>query len=185
MFETVTNDIAGVNYLKEKLGDCLEAGTAEDLETIISTVEETKSADFKIAFDPTLVRGMSYYTGPIFEISMDEFGGSVGGGGRYDEMIGKFTGNDTCACGFSIGFERIVMLLLERDFKVPSSSKKKAYLIDKKATPELMKKVISQANEERKNGYKISINVMKKNKKFQKELLAKDGYEEIREFFAD
>ena len=185
LFETVTNDIAGVNYLKEKLGDCLEAGTAEDLETIISTVEETKSADFKIAFDPTLVRGMSYYTGPIFEISMDEFGGSVGGGGRYDEMIGKFTGNDTCACGFSIGFERIVMLLLERDFKVPSSSKKKAYLIDKKATPELMKKVISQANEERKNGYKISINVMKKNKKFQKELLAKDGYEEIREFFAD
>ena len=181
LFETVTNDIAGVNYLKEKLGDCLEAGTAEDLETIISTVEETKSADFKIAFDPTLVRGMSYYTGPIFEISMDEFGGSVGGGGRYDEMIGKFT----CACGFSIGFERIVMLLLERDFKVPSSSKKKAYLIDKKATPELMKKVISQANEERKNGYKISINVMKKNKKFQKELLAKDGYEEIREFFAD
>ena len=180
LFETVTNDIAGVNYLKEKLGDCLEAGTAEDLETIISTVEETKSADFKIAFDPTLVRGMSYYTGP-----MDEFGGSVGGGGRYDEMIGKFTGNDTCACGFSIGFERIVMLLLERDFKVPSSSKKKAYLIDKKATPELMKKVISQANEERKNGYKISINVMKKNKKFQKELLAKDGYEEIREFFAD
>lgn len=185
LFETVTNDIAGVNYLKEKLGDCLEAGTAEDLETIISTVEETKSADFKIAFDPTLVRGMSYYTGPIFEISMDEFGGSVGGGGRYDEMIGKFTGNDTCACGFSIGFERIVMLLLERDFKVPSSSKKKAYLIDKKATPELMKKVISQANEERKNGYKISINVMKKNKKFQKELLEKDGYEEIREFFAD
>ena len=185
LFETVTNDIAGVNYLKEKLGDCLEAGTAEDLETIISTVEETKSADFKIAFDPTLVRGMSYYTGPIFELSMDEFGGSVGGGGRYDEMIGKFTGNDTCACGFSIGFERIVMLLLERDFKVPSSSKKKAYLIDKKATPELMKKVISQANEERKNGYKISINVMKKNKKFQKELLAKDGYEEIREFFAD
>ena len=109
----------------------------------------------------------------------------IGGGGRYDEMIGKFTGNDTCACGFSIGFERIVMLLLERDFKVPSSSKKKAYLIDKKATPKLMKKVISQANEERKNGYKISINVMKKNKKFQKELLAKDGYEEIREFFAD
>ena len=45
-----------------------------------------------MSFDPTLVRGMSYYTGPIFEISMDEFGGSVGGGGRYDEMIGKFTG---------------------------------------------------------------------------------------------
>ncbi len=185
LFDTVTNDIAGVRYLKETLGDHLEPGTAEDMETIISTVEEVKTADFKMFFDPTLVRGMSYYTGPIFEISMDEFGGSVGGGGRYDEMIGKFTGNDTCACGFSIGFERIVMLLLERDFEVPSAAKKKAYLIDKKASPELMKEVLKKAKEERDAGYKISINVMKKNKKFQKEQLAKDGYVEVQEFFAD
>ena len=85
-----------------------------------------KTAEFKIAFDPTLVRGMSYYTGPIFEIAMDEYGGSVGGGGRYDEMIGKFTGNQTCACGFSIGFERIVMLLLERDYQIPGAQKKKS-----------------------------------------------------------
>ncbi len=185
LFQTVTNDIDGVRYLKETLGDHLEAGTAEDMETIISMVEETKTADFKMCFDPTLVRGMGYYTGPIFEISMDEFGGSVGGGGRYDEMIGKFMGNDTCACGFSIGFERIVMLLLERDFAVPSAAKKKAYLIDKKAAPEKMKEVLLKAEKERAAGYRISINVMKKNKKFQKELLAKDGYTEIEEFFAD
>ena len=185
LFRTVTNDVAGVRYLKETLGDFLEPGTAEDMETIISTVDEIKEADFKIAFDPTLVRGMSYYTGPIFEISMDEFGGSVGGGGRYDEMIGKFTGTDTCACGFSIGFERIVMLLLERDFAVPSAAKKKAYLIDKKASPERMKEVLKKAKEERDAGYKISINMMKKNKKFQKEQLAKDGYDEVQEFFAD
>ncbi len=185
LFQTVTNDIDGVQYLKETLGDYLEAGTAEDMETIISMVEETKTADFKMCFDPTLVRGMGYYTGPIFEISMDEFGGSVGGGGRYDEMIGKFMGNDTCACGFSIGFERIVMLLLERDFAVPSAAKKKAYLIDKKASPEMMKEVLLKAEKERDAGYRISINVMKKNKKFQKELLAKDGYTEIEEFFAD
>ena len=184
-FRTITNDVAGVRYLKETLGDFLEPGTAEDMETIISTVDEIKEADFKIAFDPTLVRGMSYYTGPIFEISMDEFGGSVGGGGRYDEMIGKFTGTDTCACGFSIGFERIVMLLLERDFAVPSAAKKKAYLIDKKASPERMKEVLKKAKEERDAGYKISINMMKKNKKFQKEQLAKDGYDEVQEFFAD
>ena len=85
-----------------------------------------KTAEFKIAFDPTLVRGMSYYTGPIFEIAMDEYGGSVGGGGRYDEMIGKFTGNQTCACGFSIGFERIVMLLLERDYQIPGRAEEKS-----------------------------------------------------------
>ena len=185
LFQTVTNDIDGVRYLKETLGDHLEAGTAEEMETIISMVEETKTADFKMCFDPTLVRGMGYYTGPIFEISMDEFGGSVGGGGRYDEMIGKFMGNDTCACGFSIGFERIVMLLLERDFAVPSAAKKKAYLIDKKAAPEKMKEVLLKAEKERAAGYRISINMMKKNKKFQKELLAKDGYTEIEEFFAD
>lgn len=185
LFQTVTNDIDGVRYLKETLGDHLEAGTAEDMETIISMVEETKTADFKMCFDPTLVRGMGYYTGPIFEISMDEFGGSVGGGGRYDEMIGKFMGNDTCACGFSIGFERIVMLLLERDFAVPSAAKKKAYLIDKKASPERIKEVLLKAEKERDAGYRISINVMKKNKKFQKELLAKDGYTEIEEFFAE
>ena len=126
LFETVTNDLDGVRYMKETLGDCLEEGVAEDLETIIQTVEKVKAADFKIAFDPTLVRGMSYYTGPIFEIAMDEFGGSVGGGGRYDEMIGKFTGNDTCACGFSIGFERIVMLLLERGLQSAKCSSEKS-----------------------------------------------------------
>ncbi len=185
LFQTVTNDIDGVRYLKETLGDHLEAGTAEDMEIIISIVEETKTADFTMCFDPTLVRGMGYYTGPIFEISMDEFGGSVGGGGRYDEMIGKFMGNDTCACGFSIGFERIVMLLLEREYTVPSAAKKKAYLIDKKAGPEKMKEVLLKSEKERDAGYRISINVMKKNKKFQKELLAKDGYTEIEEFFAD
>ena len=185
IFSTVTNDIAGVRYMKETLGDCMEGGVAEDLETIISTVEAVKSADFKISFDPTLVRGMSYYTGPIFEIAMDEFGGSVGGGGRYDEMIGKFTGNDTCACGFSIGFERIVMLLLERDYKVPTAGKKKAYLIDKKASSEVLQKVIEAAKEERKQGVQVNINIMKKNKKFQKEQLISEGYTDIEEIFAD
>lgn len=185
LFATVTNDIAGVRYMKETLGDCLEAGVAEDLETIISTVESVKAADFKIIFDPTLVRGMSYYTGPIFEIAMDEFGGSVGGGGRYDEMIGKFTGNDTCACGFSIGFERIVMLLLEREYQVPTAREKKAYLIDKKASPALMQEVIEKAKAERDKGIQVNINVMKKNKKFQKEQLIAEGYTDIEEVFAD
>jgi histidyl-tRNA synthetase len=183
-FKTVSNDVEGVRYAKELLGIYLEEGTAEDLETILSMVEDIKTADFNMIFDPTLVRGMGYYTGPIFEIAMDEFGGSVGGGGRYDEMIGKFTGSDTCACGFSIGFERIVMLLLERDFEVPSAAGKKAFLVDKKASPDRLKEVLVLAAKEREAGYKVSINVMKKNKKFQKEQLAKDGYLDIQEFFA-
>ena len=75
---------------------------------------------------------------------MDEFGGSVGGGGRYDEMIGKFTGNNTCACGFSIGFERIIMLLMERGFQVPQIGTKKALLIEKNMPAEGMMKVLKQ-----------------------------------------
>ena len=185
MFEEITNDVQGVRYVKEKLEGVLETEYADGLELIMNSVDAVKAADFKIAFDPTLVRGMSYYTGPIFEISMDEFGGSVGGGGRYDEMIGKFTGNNTCACGFSIGFERIIMLLMERGFQVPQTGSKKALLIEKNMPAEGMMKVLKQAEEDRKNGSVVTIAVMKKNKKFQKEQLKEEGYEEIVEFFAD
>ena len=185
MFEKITNDVQGVRYVKEKLEGVLEPEYADGLELIMNSVDAVKAADFKIAFDPTLVRGMSYYTGPIFEISMDEFGGSVGGGGRYDEMIGKFTGNNTCACGFSIGFERIIMLLMERGFQIPQIGTKKALLIEKNMPAEGMMKVLKQAEEDRKNGSVVTIAVMKKNKKFQKEQLKEEGYEEIVEFFAD
>ena len=144
-----------------------------------------KNADFNIAFDKTLVRGLSYYKATIGEIAMDEFGGSVGGGGRYDEMIGKFTGNQTCACGFSIGFERIVMLLLERDYQIPGAQQKKAYLVEKNMPADKMQQIFARAMEERKSGVCVNLSVMKKNKKFQKEQLAQEGYDVIEEFFAD
>ncbi len=185
LFRVITPDTAGVKKAAEMLGDCLDAQYAEGLMTIMDSVDAVKNADFKIAFDPTLVRGMSYYTGPIFEIAMDEFGGSVGGGGRYDEMIGKFTGQNTPACGFSIGFERIVLLLLERGYQIPGANRKKAYLLDKKLNSEGMKKIIAQAMEERQNGFEVNLSVMKKNKKFQKEQLEAEGYTEIVEIFAD
>ena len=185
LFAKVSEDVEGVRYLKDTLGDFLPAGVAEDLETIMTSVDATKSADFKIAFDPTLVRGMGYYTGPIFEISMDEFGGSVGGGGRYDEMIGKFTGQNTPACGFSIGFERIVMLLLEKDYQIPKQGEKIAYLVEKNMPSDKMLKILQQANEKRANGEQINIAIMKKNKKFQKEQMEKEGYTVFEEFFVD
>ena len=175
LFRVITPDAAGVRLVKEKLSGYLDP----------AYVDASRDADFRIAFDPTLVRGMSYYTGPIFEISMDEYGGSVGGGGRYDEMIGKFTGQDVPACGFSIGFERIVMLLLERNYQIPGISRKKAYLLDKNLSPEAMERVIGRAMEERKDGCTVNLSVMKKNKKFQKEQLEAEGYTEIEEIFAD
>ena len=185
LFQENAGDISSVIALKDKLADVLDPQIADDLETIINSVDSAKEAEFKVVFDPTLVRGMSYYTGPIFEISMDEFGGSVGGGGRYDEMIGKFTGNQTCACGFSIGFERIVMLLLERGYQVPTAQNKKAFLIEKNMPAEKMLTILEEAKAERKNGTQVNIAIMKKNKKFQKEQLINEGYQEIKEFFAD
>lgn len=183
LFKELTNDIAGVRYCKEKLAGVLDAQYAQELEMIISSVDAVKSAEFKIMFDPTLVRGMSYYTGPIFEIAMDEFGGSVGGGGRYDEMIGQFTGNATPACGFSIGFERIVMLLLERGYQVPGNTGKTAFLVEKNMPADQFLTVLKEAKEARSNGAQVTVAVMKKNKKFQKEQLMSEGYQEFKEFF--
>jgi len=183
LFEEITGDVEGVRMCKEKLQGFLPAEAADGLEMIIRCVEQEKEADFRMKFDPTLVRGMSYYTGTIFEISMDEFGGSVGGGGRYDEMIGKFTGQDTPAVGFSIGFERIVMLLLERGYQVPGGREKKAYLLEKKISQEKLLEVLTQAKAERAAGRQVMIMNMKKNKKFQKEQLAEQGYTEITEVY--
>lgn len=185
LFGKITADAAGVQYLKDTLGEYLPDEVAENLKTIIASVESTKSADFKMAFDPTLVRGMSYYTGPIFEISMDEFGGSVGGGGRYDEMIGRFTGQATPACGFSIGFERIIMLLLERDFQIPGTGHKVAYLIEKNMPADKLLVILNQAKKAREDGAIVNIAIMKKNKKFQKEQMEAEGYTQFEEFFAD
>ena len=185
LFQEITNDVEGIRYCKEKLEGFLADDAAASLEMIVSSVESAKEAQFDISFDPTLVRGMSYYTGTIFEISMDEFGGSVGGGGRYDEMIGKFTGQNTPAVGFSIGFERIVMLLLERGYKVPASRNKKVFLIEKDMPQEGMLKVLKLAKEERAAGKQVMIANMKKNKKFQKEQLVAEGYTDITECYRD
>ena len=185
LFDEVASDVSGVRYLKEKLGDYLSDETADGLELIMSSVEAAKECDFKLQFTPTLVRGQSYYTGTIFEVTMDDFGGSVAGGGRYDKMIGKFTGKDTPACGFSIGFERIVMLLLENGYKVPGGRQKKAYLLEKKLPKEAMLKVLALAKADREAGRQVLIVNMKKNKKFQKEQLIEEGYTEIVDCYAD
>lgn len=185
LFSEIRPDVSGIRNLKEKLGDHLSVSAADSMEMIISSVEAAKECDFQIKFDPTLVRGQSYYTGTIFEITMDDFGGSVAGGGRYDKMIGKFTGQDTPACGFSIGFERIVMLLLENGYKVPEKGEKKAYLLEKNMPREGILKVLAAARADREAGKQVLIVNMKKNKKFQKEQLRAEGYEEITDCFAD
>ena len=183
LFKGVEEAENGIKYLAKTLEGYLDPEVERNLLEIIDTVEGAKAASFKMVFDPTLVRGMSYYTGTIFEIAMPELGAACGGGGRYDKMIGKFTGNDVPACGFSIGFERIILLLMESGFKIPERPKRVAYLVEKKYPAEKLVDVMKQAKEARENGQQVLVVRMNKNKKFQKEQLSKEGYEEFEEFF--
>ena len=116
---------------------------------------------------------------------MEGFGGSVAGGGRYDRMIGKFTGMDTPACGFSIGFERIVTILMDAGFTVPESSAKEAWLYEKGMDMTRLSSIMKDAMEERKAGKTVLVAQMNKNKKFQKEQLGKEGYTEFKEFYKE
>lgn len=179
------NNSADVRTLAAALGEHLPEGCADSLAAIISSVEKVRKADFNIVFDPTLVRGMSYYTGTIFEITMNEFGSSVAGGGRYDEMIGKFTGNQVCACGFSIGFERIITILMDKGFKIPGGDDKYAFLIEKGADADFIANVMEEAASKRADGACVLVSMMNKNKKFQKEQLENEGFisDNIKEFY--
>ena len=183
MFDEMEKAEDALAYLSEKLSGVLEEDVIENLRTIRTSVEATAASQFQLVFDPTLVRGMSYYTGTIFEIEMAEFGSSVAGGGRYDKMIGKFTGKDTPACGFSIGFERIITILMEQNFQVPGTSGKKAFLIEKNMPADKLCEVLKEAKAEREAGAQVLVALMNKNKKFQKEQLSKEGYTEFKEFF--
>ena len=183
LFKELEGQKDPIAYLAEKLGDYMGDDVKEWMNEIIESVRATKSSDFEIVFDPTLVRGMSYYTGTIFEIAIPEFGGSCGGGGRYDKMVGKFTGHDVPACGFSIGFERIVLLLMEQGFKIPEDYDKVVYLIEKGVSGDALCDVIANAQEERKSGKQVLVTRMNKNKKFQKEQLMAQGYNEFKEFY--
>ncbi|MCD8157096.1 MAG: histidine--tRNA ligase [Clostridiales bacterium] len=183
LFYGVESAADGVTYLAETLGEYLADDVVQNMRQIAQAVNASKTAKFELVFDPTLVRGMSYYTGTIFEINMPEFGGSCGGGGRYDKMVGNFTGKEVPACGFSIGFERIILLFMENGFRVPDQPKKTAYLLEKGLSGEKLTEVIAQAQEARGAGEQVLVVRMNKNKKFQKEQLAKDGYQEFVEFY--
>ena len=185
LFEEMEKAEDKAAFITGKLEGYLPADVSAGFQEILESVNASKGGFFDLVFDPTLVRGMSYYTGTIFEIAMPEFGGSCGGGGRYDKMVGKFTGKDVPACGFSIGFERIILLLLESGFEVPGAAEKTAYLIEKGVSAEVMTKVMRKAQEEREAGKKVLVARMNKNKKFQKEQLKEQGYTEFEEFYRE
>ena len=185
LFAELEKEKDPVAYLADKLGEYLPKECRDNLTEIDAAVNAAKTADFTLLFDPTLVRGMSYYTGTIFEVELKEFHSSCGGGGRYDKMIGKFTGSDTPACGFSIGFERIITILLENNFKVPGQGNKTAFLIEKGMPSDRVNEIFQKAEKMRREGGVVLIARMNKNKKFQKEQLAQQGYTEYEEFYVN
>ncbi|WP_276979660.1 histidine--tRNA ligase [Johnsonella ignava] len=173
------------DLLKKELEGFINEEVVDSFIFTSEIVNNCKSLDFDIVFDPSLVRGMGYYTGTVFEISMDGFSGSVAGGGRYDKMIGKFTGTDTPACGFSIGFERIIAILCDSGFKIPSLNEKTAFLYEKGIDRKILSDILREAEAERTDGKTVLVSSMNKNKKFQKEQLNKQGYTDFREFYRE
>ena len=169
---------AGVN------GEYLEARVGETLADIVGCVQPMLGEGVKIVFDPTLVRGMGYYTGPIFEVTLDGYNFAIAGGGRYDQMIGKFSGQNVSACGFSIGFERIVTILKDHEqgsFKLPEGSV--AYLIGNKVPTARKAEVLAQAAEARKAGVVATVLPMSKNMKHQIELLEAEGFTKFEKIY--
>ena len=131
--ESFSNLIANPVTLEDVKAKCGEEAVS-GLEFIINASKELAGDKYGIVFDLSLVRGQGYYTGTVFEIVSDKFRGSIAGGGRYDNLIGKFTGENIPAVGFSIGFERIFAILSETDNPIPDAKKKIALLFDKDDT---------------------------------------------------
>ena len=176
---------SSAEYLTEHGMTDSNPDVTRNLDEIIQTTSTLLGNKGQIIFDPTLVRGMSYYTGPIFEVELAAFQSSVAGGGRYDEMIGKYLGHPVPACGFSIGFERIFAVLKENGFTVPDSHESIAILIDKKAPKDKVLDAMKQASELRAAGNRVLISLRNSNAKFQKEQLTNAGYQRFIEVFKD
>ncbi len=154
---------AGVSAMAEY---CRDGKIIEQLQYIIDSVEQVSKGKYLIEYDKSLVRGMGYYTGTIFEVVSPRFSSSIAGGGRYDKMIGNMIGEDIPAVGFSIGFERIAEILLNsEDMKFKFSEKKLALLYDK---TDSFVEVLEKADSLRDQGYDVC--VMVKAKKLGKQL---------------
>jgi histidyl-tRNA synthetase len=157
---------------------CADPSIANDLKYIISTSEKVSGGKYKINYTPSLVRGQGYYTGVVFEIGSPDFSGAVGGGGRYDNLIGKFIGQQVPAVGFSIGFERICSILLDQKYQIPGAKEKCALLYDDSIE---FAKVISTAEKLRAD---YAVTILKKAKKPgpQYDMLEKQGYTKFATF---
>ena len=129
------------------------AELAKDLQYVLSTAEKLAAGCYGVAYCPSLVRGQGYYTGMVFEVTCPQFSGAVAGGGRYDEMVGKFIGQKVPAVGFSIGFERVCGILLEQGYAIPGAKPQLALLYLPEAD---FAEVLAKA-ERLRSGYDVTV----------------------------
>ena len=163
---------AGQISLDNVASKCADPSIADDLKYIIKTSKLVADGKYDVKYCPNLVRGQGYYTGAVFEIASPLFSGAIGGGGRYDNLIGKFIGQQVPAVGFSIGFERICSILLDQKYQIPGAKEKCAFLYDD-AMP--FENVMKEAQKLRET---YNVSVLKKAKKMgsQFDMLEKQGY---------
>jgi len=181
IFSNWNEGISCKKYCNFITKDFVDAQVIENIDTIIACVKKVINEDVKLIYNPALVRGMSYYTGTIFEISIAGYNFSIAGGGRYDEMIGKFCGQNIAACGFSIGFERIITILQDNAKCINYRKKKNiAFLIEKSISSERISEIFEEATLLRESGNIVLVQPLNKNVKFQVENLEKGGYTDIR-----
>jgi histidyl-tRNA synthetase len=175
LFALVLSSNDGSSGALERLAQVVPA-TGEpvgSLRTILRAVEREAGDRFAVSFDPSLVRGMGYYTGPIFEAGYGDYGGSIAGGGRYDRMVGRLLGQDVPACGFSIGFERVVSILEGRNDAARSERERLAFLFD---PDDPLTEVVSAAGRMRRRDGVVSLTLKRKNLARQLDDLADEGF---------
>jgi histidyl-tRNA synthetase len=171
------NAPVGLQALRAALG-APEDGPFVTLGRIIAAVQGEAGGRFGVAFDPTLVRGMGYYTGPIFEIGSSSFpGGSIAGGGRYDEMIGALLGRPVPATGFSIGFERVVDILGRQRGLAGRAEPRVALLFDEGHDDVAV--ALRAARELRAKGHLVALERRARNVGAQRAGLEKQGYDGV------
>lgn len=110
---------------------CPEEESIKEISFILDSIKEL-NCEFEIEYDITLIRGQGYYTGTVFEVESTKFRGAIAGGGRYDNLIGKFLNDTVPAVGFSIGFERIYGILTDVGFQIPNRKQQVAVLYEEK-----------------------------------------------------
>lgn len=170
--DTTISGLDQVSVLKEALAVITNQEKIEELKELIGALSQNADG-YSVKFDPTLVRGMGYYTGPIFEASVPGYNFSVAGGGRYDNMIGKFLGRDVPACGFSIGFERVITVLQETQSKAGYKPELLALIYDEKR--DTYEPVMKALIELRKSGKKVSLMPKRKDLKKQLDQIKEQG----------